>query len=92
MITIKLDVTKLDKARFFKGAKGTYADLILIETPNGQFGDFMLKQQVSKEEREARVQMPILGNGKWLGQSKPSPQAAVSAPAQSGSGEDEIPF
>jgi len=26
-VNLKIDVTKLDKSRFFKGAKGTYADL-----------------------------------------------------------------
>lgn len=102
MLTVKVDVTKIDKARLFKGAKGTYLDLILIETPNGEYGDFMVKQQVTKEEREAKLQMPILGNAKWLGQRPtensppPSRQPAPSraaAPAQRFEGLDEdVPF
>lgn len=67
MITLKIDVTKLDKKRFFQGTKGLYCDLILIETPNGQYGDYMVKQSISKEERAANVQMPILGNAKNMG-------------------------
>lgn len=73
MILIKIDVTKLDKARFFKGAKGTYCDLVLIETPNGEYGDYMVKQSVTKEERAANLQMPILGNGKIMGATRPVP-------------------
>lgn len=76
MITVKIDVTKIDKARLFKGEKGTYCDLILIETPNGKFGDYMVKQSISKEERAANVQMPIIGNAQIRGGSRgaPAPQ------------------
>lgn len=81
MITVKVDVTKIDEARLFKGAKGTYLDLILIETPNGEYGDFIVKQSVTKEEREAKLQMPILGNAKWLGQRPAEAGAQSSRPA-----------
>ncbi len=85
MILVKVDVTKLDKARFFKGAKGTYCDLVLIETPNGEYGDFMVKQSVTKEERAAKIQMPILGNAKYMGGAKSSaPAAQHSKPAEGG--------
>lgn len=30
-VNLKIDVTKLDKSRFFKGAKGTYADLSVAQ-------------------------------------------------------------
>lgn len=99
MITVKVNVSQIDKARLFKGEKGTYLDLILIETPNGQYGDFMVKQQVTKEEREAKLQMPILGNAKYLGQ-KPAqtqqpPSRQAPAPRQTPTeelDEDQIPF
>lgn len=95
MITLKIDVTKLDKARFFKGEKGTYCDLILIETPNGQYGDYMVKQSVTKEERQARVEMPILGNGKIIqtgGGRKSDPVRSRSPLPPSSPDDDEIPF
>lgn len=85
MITAKIDVTKIDKARLFKGAKGTYLDIILIETPGGQYGDYMIKQSISKEERAANVQMPILGNATIRG------GASKPVPAQQSSG-DAPPF
>lgn len=64
MITINIDFDKIDQSRLFPGKKGRYLDLVLIETPNGQYGDFMVKQGSTKEEREAGKQMPILGNAK----------------------------
>lgn len=76
MITAKIDVTKIDKAKLFKGAKGTYLDIVLIDTPNGQYGDYMVVQSVTKEERQAGVKGAILGNGKNMGggYAKPSRQ------------------
>ena len=64
MITLKIDVTKIDKNRLFRGEKGTYLDCVLIETPNSEYSDYMIKQSVSKEERENGVEGNILGNAK----------------------------
>lgn len=55
MIKIKLDVSKIQKDRLFKGAKGTYLDCTLLETPNSEYGDYMIVQDVTKEERLARI-------------------------------------
>ena len=66
-ISIKLDVSKIDKSRLFKGQKGTYLDLTtFIDTDNpGQYGDHgFIAQAVSKEEKAQGVQTPILGNCK----------------------------
>jgi hypothetical protein len=68
MITLKVDVSKVDKTLLFKGAKGTYLDLVLFETENDKFGnDFRVVQGVSKEARAAGVKGAILGNGKIVG-------------------------
>lgn len=75
IITLKINVSLLQKERFFKGAKGTYCDLVLIPTPDGQYGDYMVKQSVTKEERATKVEMPILGNGKIFQSNRP-PQNA----------------
>jgi hypothetical protein len=69
MITLSIDVTKLEKERFKhitrkNGEKAIFAELVLIETPTGEFGDYMVKQSVTKQEREDGVQLPILGNGR----------------------------
>ena len=94
-INIKIDVSKIDKARLFKGAKGVYMDLTtFIDTENeGQYGDHgFISQSTDKEEREAGVQTPILGNCKVFfvegGQAAPA-QTPVAATEGFN---DEIPF
>jgi len=67
-ISIKLDVKKLDKARFFAAQSGAlYVDLTMfLDTENeGQYGDHgFATQSASKEERDGGLQLPIVGNGK----------------------------
>lgn len=91
MIAVKIDVTKLDKSRFFKGSNGAiYCDLVLFENDRpDKFGnEFSVKQSATKEERAAKKQLPFVGNGKYLGQSSrpasPPPRQAQarSTPAQ----------
>jgi hypothetical protein len=87
MITLSFDANKLDKARYKKvpGKDGKpdalYVDLVLYETPDSQYGDFIVKQQVTKEEREKKVSLPILGNGKrWDKGSGGRSQAPAAQP------------
>jgi hypothetical protein len=61
-LNINIDVTKLDKGRFFTGKKGTYADLTtFVDLDNeGQYGDNgTVSQKGAKGEK-----MPIIGNVK----------------------------
>lgn len=67
--TAKIDVNKIDKSRLFKGKDGLYLDLVFVETKSvGQYGDtHLVKQSISKEERESGVQLPIIGNLRPMG-------------------------
>jgi hypothetical protein len=60
-ISLNVNVDKIDKERFFAGKKGRYLDLVLFETPDSDYGDYMVKQRGEKGEK-----MPILGNGKYF--------------------------
>jgi len=60
-ISINVNIDKVDKKRFFEGKKGRYMDLVLFETPDSEYGDYMVKQRGEKGEK-----MPILGNGKYF--------------------------
>lgn len=97
-IQLKIDVTKIDKARLFKGQKGTYLDaVILIRDEVDQYGNNgMIIQSVSKEERENGVKGPILGNVKVdMGsttQARPAPSQAVRTPIVVDSVDDDLPF
>ena len=71
-ISISVNVDKIDKDRLFKGKKGRYMDLVLFETPESEYGDYMVKQRAGKGER-----MPILGNGKYF---KPKDSGGSSKP------------
>ena len=100
-ISIKIDVTKIDKARLFKGEKGTYMDLTTFINldEEDQYGNHgFIAQSVSKEEKDNGVQTAILGNSKVFfndSQSSGSPsgqnQSSQPAPVEDGF-DDDIPF
>ncbi len=83
MISLKLNFDKIDQSKMFKGAKGRYLDLILMESRDSAYGDdYMVVQGLTKEDRDKGLKGAILGNGKILGQgNKPQP-AARPAPAR----------
>ena len=60
----KIDVTKIDKSKLFKGTKGTYLDIDIWlddkEDKYGQLGN--IQQSLSKEEREAKAAKIFIGN------------------------------
>ena len=90
-VAVKIDVTKIDKDRLFKGAKGTYLDTtVFIDLDElDQYGNSgMVTQDVSKEEREQKVQGNILGNVKvFWSDSGNAPQKKEDKPAHpNGSG------
>lgn len=93
MISVSLDVTLLDKNRFKRvtrknGKTAVFCDLVLFESQS-EYGDYLVKQAVTKEERAAKKEMPILGNGKiW---DKPKTAAAEPAPAAEDDG-SQVPF
>lgn len=99
----KIDVTKVDKARLFKGAKGTYLDIVLMDSPNNEYGnDYMIVQSVSKEEREKGIKGAILGNAKHTGQrpqqqsQRPANEERRTPPARSTAAtenlDEDVPF
>jgi hypothetical protein len=64
---LKLDVTKLDKSAFFKGAKGTYVDITLWENeePDEYGNTHSAKQDMGKDRRGEKT--PYVGNAKPFG-------------------------
>ena len=102
IIRCKIDVSKVDKARLFKGEKGTYLDITLLENKAGadQYGNhFMCVQGVSKEEREQGIQGAILGNGKIVVANNAPTRQTPSSARQSASQQEptsgdnsDIPF
>jgi hypothetical protein len=68
MIVMELDVSKIDKDRFYAGYNGVKTlSLVLFETPGGK-NDYLVKQGATKEERASKnyPDLPILGNAKII--------------------------
>lgn len=85
LITASIDVTKIDKKRLFKGQKGIYLNIILIPTKDNQFGDWMICESVSKEEKAQGIRGAILGNAKKAVRGGQQQQAAPQ-------NNDDVPF
>jgi len=90
-LSVRIDVTKIEKERLYKGSKGTYLDLTtFVDTDQvDQYeNNGFISQSVDKEEREQGVKTPILGNVKVFYTD------GESAPVQSNSAliTEYIPF
>jgi len=86
IITIKVDVRRLDKSRFFEGKEDAnghrplYADLVLIERREvGKYGDTHLVKQSKKKDED--VELPIIGSATDRSKQRPANDQAP-APAQ----------
>jgi hypothetical protein len=90
-LSVRIDVTKIDKERLYKGEKGTYLDLTtFVDTAEqDQYeNNGFISQSVDKEEREKGVQTPILGNVKvFYTDGESAPVQSNSAPIT-----EDIPF
>ena len=101
-VSIRIDVTKIDKARLYKGEKGTYLDLttmIDLDQKDQYDNNGFIAQSTTKEEREQGVQTPILGNSKvfWRDdnaqQRPPVSSTNVKQPnPQAAPFDDDVPF
>lgn len=93
MITLNINVKEIDKSKLHEGAKGTYLDCVLIETPNSEYSDYMIVQSTTKAEREAGVKGAILGNAKqWKRQDSNQNPEGYEADPPNGEGKDDLPF
>ena len=65
-VSLKIDVTKLDKSRFHKGEKGTYCDLTVFIDPDNpdQYDQHGGIQEARKKDEPKDKKMPYVGNCK----------------------------
>ena len=84
LISAKINVSKIDKAKLFKGEKGTYLDLtIWVNEKPDQFGnDISIEQRTGKDEKKI-----YLGEGKFY--VKAEQKKAVSNTANAS---DDLPW
>ena len=86
-ISLKINVSMIEKARLFKGAKGMYLDCTTFVDLDelDQYGNSgMITQDVTKEEKNSGTKGPILGNSKvfWRGEGKQESQSRPHQPAE----------
>lgn len=97
-INVRIDVTKIDKERLYKGAKGTYLDLTtFVDTAvaDQYENNGFVSQSQTKEEREAGKKTPILGNVKVFYTDSGAPQntgKVQQVMQEADLLEDDIPF
>ena len=84
-VSLKINVSQIEKERLFSGAKDKYLDAtVFIDLDQvDQYGNNgMITQDISKEEKQKNMQGAILGNAKifWRDntQQNPQPQQMVN--------------
>lgn len=86
VIRLKIDVSKIDKSKLFKGAKGVYLDAVLFLNDDlDQYGNNgMIVENITKEEHEQGLKGAILGNS--MPTKKQEPKALTDEEG------DDLPF
>ena len=98
LIKLKIDVTKIDKTRLYKGKKGTYlnADLWIEDEPDQYGNDGSICMEQSKEERETKQPRIYIGNASKMfgwGDTQPAPKVNGQASSQAPTvDEEDVPF
>jgi hypothetical protein len=91
IISVKINTAKIDKTKLFKGEKGTYLDITLLENKDGtdQYGnDFMVVQDIGKDARDKGEKGAILGNAKIRGGKPAAAPKPAAKPAARDDSED----
>jgi len=80
LISLSIDVDKLDVKRLYKGKKGNYlsATLFLKEETDRYGNNGFIVESITKEEREAGQKGTIIGNAKFLVSGSAPKQDEVS--------------
>lgn len=95
LLSLSIDVTKIDKSRLYKGEKGTYLKLTIgiNDEPDKYGNNVSCWEEQTKEERTAKAQRNFLGNGKVLFSGDNKPQGPQPQTAESmGFGDGDLPF
>jgi hypothetical protein len=97
MQRLRINVQLIDKSALYKGAKGTYLDITLLDNRDGtdQYGnDGMIVQDIGKERRVAGEKGAILGNWKHVGQPPRKMHGSEPSAGHVGNTDDDsaLPF
>ena len=90
LLSLSIDVTKINKSELITGEKGTYLNLtVSLNDEADKFGNTVSAwQSQTKEQREAKVNRTFLGNGKVIFDSEGKQQQAPQVQEV----DDSLPF
>jgi hypothetical protein len=76
LISLNIDVSKIDAKRLYKGKKGQYlsATLFLKEDVDQYGNNGFIVESITKEEREKGLKGTIIGNAKFMASGGPQKQ------------------
>jgi hypothetical protein len=76
LISLNIDVSKIDAKRLYKGKKGQYlsATLFLKEETDQYGNNGFIVESITKEEREKGLKGTIIGNAKFMVAGGPQKQ------------------
>lgn len=82
IIKLSINIDLIEQARLYPGRKGRYLDATLfLNEETDQYGNNgFIVQSVTKEEREAGVKGPIIGNVKLPKNNQPAAQYPAVQP------------
>jgi hypothetical protein len=100
LITLKIDLSKVDKERIYKaesGAKYLDCQFYLNEEADQYGNNGMITQSVSKEERAAKIRGNILGNAKMMvfgdaPATNKAPKSSQTSFVIDDDADDDLPF
>jgi len=93
-VSLKINVSMIEKARLFQGNKGKYLDatvFIDVDQLDEYGNNGMITQDVSKEEKQQNVRGAILGNCKVFWNDSQSQPAQQSVPQQQAPQKQQLP-
>ena len=65
LISLRINTDKIETKYMVKGKAGVWLGVVLVPTPNSEYGySHLIVQEVSEEERKAGKRGAIVGNAK----------------------------
>lgn len=85
IIKLSINIDLIEQARLYPGRKGKYLDATLfLNDEADQYGNHgFIAQSVTKEEREAGIRGPIIGNAKLPAKNSAPTQYPAQQPVNS---------
>ena len=63
VITVKINLSKILGDHVFEGKRGRWLDAVLVLSPNSEWNDYMVLQDLGGKARDLGSKRPIIGSG-----------------------------